>query len=416
MTRINTAITRQLTIVLFTVNSLHLTALMAIFIVTPVIAVQMTGNDSSAGIPGTAVLLGRAIGAYPVGMAMDRLGRRIGLSTGFLAAIVGTITGALAVMQGTFWILIAGSAFIGMSNSALVQTRYIAAELQPTSKRAKAIGLIVFSGAVGSIGGRLVMELSARLTEYAGIDRLTAPWLLATALMALGLLLNQLLLRPDPMLVGQTILANEAGRDTSITPTPRPMTQIFQRPNVILASAVMALAQLGMTVVMVITTLHMNYAGYSTLSMGTALMLHTLGMFAFSAVTGWLIGLVGRFPVILIGASIFLASVTAGYFANSLLDIYVSTFLLGLGWNLCHISGSTLLSSELRTRERGRAQGISEVVVGGTAAIGSLISGPVYAGYGYEGANIVAMGSVILIVVALAYIRFNQATPMPSAT
>lgn len=381
-------------------------AMFAIFTVTPIIAVRLTGSDASAGVPATAVLLGRAAGAYPVGWIMDHLGRRLGLSAGFLAAIVGAVTGALAVLQGVFWLLLAGAFFIGMSRSAVEQTRYIAAEVQPAGRRAKAIGLIVFSGTVGSLGGRLVMELSARLTETSGIARLAGPWLLAIALMGMGLLLNQLLLRPDPLRLGQKLAASEARRDTGTITSARSMGQIFRRPNVLLAAAVMALAQLSMTVVMVVTSLHMDYAGYGTLSISTALMLHTLGMFAFSALTGWLISWFGRVPMILLGGLLLVCAGLVGYSAYSLSSIYIAVFLLGLGWNLCHIGGSTMLSDELISQERGRAQGISEVVVGVTAAIGSLASGTIYGGYGYAGANVVAMGSAVVLVLAPAFVRW----------
>ena len=408
-TDIEAAITRRITTVLFATTSLYSTALVAIFTVTPIIAVRMTGSDASAGVPTTVMALGRAAGAYPVGWMMDRLGRRLGLSAGFLAAIVGMATGALAVLQGAFWLFLGGAFFIGMSRSAVEQTRYIAAEVQPAGRRAKAIGLIVFSGAVGSLGSRLVMELNARLTAATGIANLAGPWLLAIGIMGLGLLLNQVLLRPDPLQIGRRLVARAAEQRKKASRKARPMRQIFRRPYVLLAAAVMALAQLSMVVVMVVTPLHMDYQGFSTLSISTALMLHTLGMFAFAALTGWLISWLGRVPVIWVGAAVLTGAGLVGFAAGTLLSIYAAVFLLGLGWNLCHIAGSALLSDELISQERGRAQGINEVVIGVTVAVGSLASGSIYGGYGYAGTNAVVLCIVAVLALAVLAARWAEA-------
>ena len=408
-TDIEAAIARRITTVLFATTSLHSTAMVAIFTVTPIIAVRLTGSDASAGVPTTVLALGRAAGAYPVGWLMDRLGRRLGLSAGLLAAIVGAATGALAVLQDAFWLFLGGAFFIGMSRSAVEQTRYIAAEVQPAGRRAKAIGLIVFSGAVGSLASRLVMELNARLTAATGIANMAGPWLMAIVFMGLGLLLNQALLRPDPLQIGRRLVARTSEQRKRAVWKVRPMRQIFRRPNVLLAAAVMALAQLSMMVVMVVTPLHMDYEGFSTLSIANALTLHTLGMFLFAALTGWLISWLGRVPVVWVGAAVLAGAGLVGFWAASLLSIYTAVFFLGLGWNLCHIAGSALLSDELISQERGRVQGITEVVVGVTVAVGSLASGSIYGGYGYAGANAVVLCIVAMLALAVLAARWAEA-------
>ena len=135
-------------------------------------------------------------------------------------------------------------------------------------------------------------------------------------------------------------------------------------------------------------------------------MLHTLGMFAFASITGWIIGRLGRIPVVWMGVIIMSGAGLAGSYAVSLTSIYFAVFLLGLGWNLCYIAGSTLLSDELISQERGRAQGISEVVVAMTAAIGSLASGSIYGAYGYSGANITVIVVVGFIALSVLIARW----------
>ena len=213
-TDITPAITRRITSALFATKSLHSTGIVVTITVSSIIAVRLTGSEASAGIPATLSTLGRVAGAYPFGWLMDRLGRRLGISVGFMAAIVGAAAGALAVLQGIYWILLAGSFLIGMSRSAMEQTRYIAAEVAPVGRRANAIGLIVFSGAVGALAGPMVVGVNERLTETTGIPNLAGPWILIVVLMGIAMLLNQVLLRPDPLRLGRQLASDEDRRET----------------------------------------------------------------------------------------------------------------------------------------------------------------------------------------------------------
>ncbi len=65
---------------LFASQSLFSASTIAGFTLMPIIAANLSGSDSAAGVPITVSLLGRALAAYPAGLLMDRLGRRPGLS------------------------------------------------------------------------------------------------------------------------------------------------------------------------------------------------------------------------------------------------------------------------------------------------------------------------------------------------
>ncbi len=399
---IDTAITRRITTTLFITKSLHSTALVGLLTVTPIIAVNLTGNDIAVGLPATLVLIGRAIAAYPIGWLMDRLGRRTGLNVGFLVAIFGMSLSAIAVVNGILWLFLSGSFFLGMSRSAVEQMRFIAAEVQPEGRRAHAIGLIAFSSTIGSLSGSLLMDTSPNLTVLIGIPILAIPFVLAVVLMFIGLLLNQLFLHPDPLDVSRKLEASNTQTETKQVGSARSMRQIFVQYEVILAAGVMAISWLGMTVVMQVTPLHMNYEGYQVPTISRAVMIHSLGMFAFSSVTGWLTSSIGRLPVVAIGIVLLIIAGICGCFAQTLITLYIAVFLLGVGWNFCYIAGSAMLSDQLQSEERGRAQGVSEAFIGVTAAIGSVTSGFVYASYGYMGSNLIVIGSSVLLFVIFA--------------
>jgi MFS family permease len=67
--------------------------------------------------------------------------------------------------------------------------------------------------------------------------------------------------------------------------------------------------------------------------------------------------------------------------------------LLGVGWNLCYVAGSTLLADRLHAGERGRAQGVNDFLIGAVSAAGSLLSAAVFAAFGY--AWMAVLGGVV---------------------
>jgi MFS family permease len=108
-------------------------------------------------------------------------------------------------------------------------------------------------------------------------------------------------------------------------------------------------------------------------------MAHTLGMFGLSGVTGWLIDKYGRISIIIVGAGILIISSFLTPASETLPMLALALFLLGLGWNLCFIAGSSLLSDTLYSKERGRAQGASDTLVALSSGVGSLATGAVFA-------------------------------------
>ena len=181
--------------------------------------------------------------------------------------------------------------------------------------------------------------------------------------------------------------------------TPRGLQQVMRLlklPDVQLAIAAMALGQLVMTLLMVVTPLHMNRADYDARAISYVLMAHTLGMFGLSGVSGWLAGRVGRVPMIFAGALIQVLAAIMMPLSTELPVLLLSLFLLGLGWNFSYIAGSSLLSAALEgSQQRGRVQGINEAMVAIASAVGSLGTGGVYS---ISGVVAVAFSGVVFSV------------------
>ena len=413
---------KRITASLFLSQAFYSSAFIGVFAVMPILAARFGGTSAQAGLPLTLSMAGRALAAYPLGWAMDRYGRRLALTIGFSGGLLSAVLGVLAVWNSSLWLLLASGALMGLGRSAAEQARFVAAEVHAPAMRDNVIGLIVFAGTFGAVGGRGAAQLGSWLRVSFGLNEFAVAYLLAIGLLAIALLCNQILLRPDPLAlrwkaepmplaeaaaelkVGDTLSSAATPGSPVINGRGRPLFEIFSAPDMLIAVTAIAMGQLVMTMLMVITPLHMNMCGYDTLNVSTALMVHTLGMFALSPLTGWMSKQVGRVPVICAGALILMACGVLAPYAVSLNALYLGMFALGYGWNMCHVAGSALLAQMVPEGEGGRVQGAAEFIVSITAGIGSLSSGALFAWRGFSGPGMAGLllASLILAPVMLA--------------
>ena len=413
---------RRITASLFLSQAFYSSAFIGVFAVMPILATRYGGSPAHAGLPVTLTMAGRALASYPLGWAMDRFGRRTALTAGLTGGVLSAVLGMLAVWGSNFWLLLASAALMGLARSAAEQARFVAAEVHAPAMRDNVIGLIVFAGTFGAVGGRGAAELGSWLRVALELNEFAVVFLLAIGLLALALVCNQLLLRPDPLtlrwtedpapaagLGGVVKAAGEqpgaaAAAGAHAPARGRPLLEVFSAPEMLVAVTAIAMGQLVMTMLMVITPLHMSVCGYDTLTVSTALAVHTLGMFALSPVTGWMSRQFGRVPVICAGAIVLMACGVLAPYAVSLSALYFGMFALGYGWNLCHVAGSALLAQMVPEGEGGRVQGAAEFIVSITAGIGSLSSGLLFAWRGFSGpgATGLLLASLILVAVAVA--------------
>jgi MFS family permease len=377
---ITPVIRRRIVATIFAVSSLVSAAQIAYFTLTSIIAADLSGTDSLAGVPGTLSMVGRALSAYPLGWLMGRVGRRYGLSLGLLFGLVGTLMSALAIGSGSFWMFSIGAGLAGAARGAADLGRYAAAEVYPPEGRARSLGLVVFAGTIGAIAGPLLVVPSTEAAATFGWPAESGPYLIGALFSALSILLTFLFLRPDPLLLSKQYEPDEpVGAGEAGNGQVRTFRQLMTLGNVRLGMAAMVIGQLVMVMIMVITPLHMSHAGHDTGAISLVIMAHTLGMFGLSTVTGRLIDRIGSESVIIIGSVILVAASIISPFVATVSGLAIALFLLGLAWNLCFIAGSSLLASGLAVNERGRVQGSSDTLSSAAAALGSLSTGPLFA-------------------------------------
>ena len=89
--------------------------------------------------------------------------------------------------------------------------------------------------------------------------------------------------------------------------------------------------------------------------------------------------------------------------------LFVALFLLGWGWNLGFVAGSSLLSGGLTLAERTRVQGVADATIWSAAAIASAGSGLVVAAAGFATLGLLGAALVLLPVWVLAAHRSRLA-------
>lgn len=293
---------------------------------------------------------------------------------------------------------------MGIANAAVTLGRFSAAEVNPPEKRGAAISNVVLGGTFGAVFGPLLVGPMGNFVRSLGMDELTGAYLATLILFSISSVVVFVGLRPDPRDLGKQVA--ERYPDLALTGEARPILEIFRQPAAFVAVIAMALGQVVMVAVMVITSLHMREHQHNLRDISAVISSHTFGMYAFSVLSGRLADKWGRGPVILTGASTLLLACIAAPLSPNVLPLAVALFLLGLGWNFCFVGGSTLLADQLSPLERSRTQGASDLLVGLASAIGSLGSGLVFAASSFTMIAVVAgLLALIPLLLALIWIR-----------
>ncbi|NJN44829.1 MAG: MFS transporter [Anaerolineae bacterium] len=247
--------------------------------------------------------------------------------------------------------------------------RFVAAEVNPPDKRGRAISYVVLGGTVGSVLGPLLVGPSGRLATSVGMDELVGPYLAGLIVFGLAALVIFALLNPDPREIGRAVA--ELHPETVVHPgVTRAFSEMITHANRDGGIAAMVFGQVVMVGLMGITSLHMRGHNHELDAISLAFSAHTLGMFAFSVLSGRLADRWGRGPVILLGAGMLLVACALAPLSPELLPLSLALFLLGLGWNLCYVGGSALLSDILSPAERATSQGASDLIIGLATAAG----------------------------------------------
>jgi len=408
-------IAKKLTSVLFLVQSLSSAGFIAVFTVNALVGAELSGQPALAGVPEAVRVLGQAFAALAWGYTMERIGRRWGLAIGQVVGVIGSGIAGGAVIARSFPLFLLGLVLMGMARASAELGRFAAAEVHPPSKRGRAISNVVLGGTVGSVVGPLLVGPTGRWSLGVGFPEMAGPYSVGFLFWGVAGILVFIGLRPDPRDVGRELARLNPHTVPHLRRT-RTLPEIFRQPGVIVAIVTVVFAQMVMVTLMVMTSVHMKVHHHPLTAVSLVISVHTLGMYAFSIISGRLTDRWGRGPVIILGSALLILSCLMAAPSTNLLPLAIALFLLGLGWNFAYVAGSTLLADQLSPTERAKTQGFNDLLLGFAAAAGSFGSGMMFAASGYGALGLIA-ASAALVPLGLALwwqVRGRRAPSAPS--
>ena len=374
------------------------------------LVVQITGSEALAGFVQTSTVVGAALLALPLAKWTALGGRRRALSTGYLVGALGATFALIGGINNLFFMILLGAAMIGGASAAGYQARFGAIDLATDENRARDLSLVVWASTVGSVLGPNLMEPAGAVAETLGFPRLVGPYLVAVITLTLAATLILIFLKPDPYLLART----EADIDVTqkAVKTRAAFKIVRTEPKALLGLTSVVIGHIAMVTIMVMTPVHMGHVDVELRLIGLVISVHVLGMFAFSPLVGKLTDQIGREKTIIIGALILLlAALVSGLaYADAVFQLGVGLFLLGLGWSMTMIAGSTLLAESVPLEGKAASQGLSDLLMNGGGAIGGAIAGLIIAflSYGWLCA-LVTLPVAFLLFKAVGRVRLLNA-------
>ncbi len=329
------------------------------FVVGGWVGQSLASNICFATLPISLIVLGSMLAANPLSMAMQKYGRRAGFFIGAGAGAVGALIGALGLYLASFPLFLLGSLISGIYMCAQGFYRFAAADTASEAFRPKAISYVLAGGLASAvIGPQLV-----KVTSQALVIPFLGTYLTIVALNIVGALLFLFLDIPKPP------------RPSADSPFGRTRWELITTPRIAVAVICAMVSYALMNLVMTSTPLAVVGCGFTEGNAADIVTAHVLAMFAPSFFTGHLIARFGVERIMGLGLVILAGAGAVAIQGVSLENFYIALILLGIGWNFGFIGATTMLAGAHEPHERGRMQGLNDLLVFGGVTVASLASG-----------------------------------------
>ncbi len=361
------------------------------------IAQDMLGTDSYAGVPTALFTLGSAGAALIVGRMSQRFGRRYGLSSGFIVGGIGAIGVVIASLSESIVLLFVSLLIYGAGSATNLQARYAGTDLASAKQRGTAISVAMVSTTLGAFAGPNLVGLMGEFATSIGVPSLAGPFILAAAAYILAGAVLLILLRPDPLVISTAMNKHKA----DVSASNDLEEQVEDKMGIYTGAAIMVITQVVMVSIMTMTPVHMRHHGHDLNAVGLVIGFHVAAMYLPSLVTGMLVDRFGRIAVGVASGFTLLAAGLVAAFApgDSLGMLILALALLGLGWNFGLISSTALIVDSTVPATRAKRQGSVDVWVALAGVSGGGLSGVIAAQTSYMMLSLVAgILSFVLIV------------------
>lgn len=330
-----------------------------IFLVGGLAGKSLASNVCLATLPISMIVLGSMLWATPISHIMQKYGRRTGFFLGALGGALGGGVGAVGLMMQSFPIFLFGSFLTGIYMSAQGFYRFAAADTASDTFRPKAISYVMAGGLVSAVFGPQL----ATATSLTFVTPFVGTYLAVMVLNSVGCLLFFFIDIPKPQ------------APSADTPRGRTRWELITTPRIAVAVICAMVSYALMNLVMTSTPLAVVGCGYEQKDAGFIVTGHVLAMFAPSFFTGHLINRFGVERIVGCGIAILGFAGIVALQGVQLENFYIALVLLGIGWNFGFIGATSMLAGAHAPHERGRMQGLNDLLVFGGVTVASLASG-----------------------------------------
>ncbi len=400
MTSVDDARTRRNVAVLVAAQAFLGAQMPMVFVVGGLAGGMLAGNLCFATLPISLIVFGSMTTAPWLSPLMQRKGRRVGFVIGATGGAIGAAISAYGLWIRSFELLLLGSYFTGIYMSAQGFYRFAAADTASDKFRPKAISYVMAGGLLSAIIGPQLNKLVFNTTAFPVIGEslplipYLGTYLAIIVINLVGMFLFIFLDLPD---------GDQGNSSSAPVPQGRSRIELLQSPTILVAVICAMVSYSLMNLVMTSTPLAVMGCGFTNNNANDIVSSHVLAMFIPSFFTGHLIVRFGAPRVITAGLAILGFAGVVALAGVELSNFFVALILLGVGWNFGFIGATSLLASAHAAHERGRAQGMNDMIVFGCVTLASLASGGLMncsGGTPVNGWNAVNMAMVPFLMLA----------------
>jgi len=330
-----------------------------IFTVGGLAGQSLASNACLATLPISLIVLGSMMAATPVSAIMQKWGRRAGFMLGAGAGATGGAIGAYGLYLASFPVFLLGSLITGIYMSAHGFYRFAAADTASDAFRPKAISYVMAGGLLSAVIGPQLVKVTAQSM----VIPFLGTYLAVIGVNLIGSLLFLLLNIPKPR------------PPAADAPRGRTRWELITTPRIMVAVICAMVSYALMNLVMTSTPLAVVGCGFEQNSAADVVTSHVLAMYVPSFFTGHLIARFGVEKIMAAGLAILAGAGAVALNGVELENFFVALVLLGVGWNFGFIGATTMLAGAHERHERGRMQGLNDLLVFGGVTMASLASG-----------------------------------------
>lgn len=329
------------------------------FILGGLAGLSLASNVCFATLPISMIVLGSVLAATPLSNFMQTYGRRAGFMLGAGFGALGAAISAYGLYLQSFTVFIIGALFTGVYMSAQGFYRFAAADTSEPAFRPKAISYVLAGGLVSAIIGPQLVKATSEIM----VVPFLGAYIAVIVINLVGSLMFLFLKIPTPPAPSED------------APAGRSRMELLKTPVIAVSIICAMVAYALMNLVMTSTPLAVVGCGFEQNTAADIVSSHVLAMYIPSFFTGHLIARFGPVKIISIGLVILAGAGVTAMSGFEIENFYLALILLGIGWNFGYIGATSMLAASYEPEERGRIQGMNDMLVFGGVVVASLASG-----------------------------------------